>query len=204
MIEVKAKNISKNYGRKRVLRGIHFQFQSTVIGVAGSNGSGKSTLLKILSGLLKPSSGKIQWKINETELSPKEIHSHLGFAAPYVQLYEELTVDENVRFLIDLQKKTINKQIDNLLTEYQLTGLSDSLYGNLSTGQQQRAKLASAMIKNPDVLMLDEPGSNLDGRGKSLVENLVSTMRNQNKMVIIASNQTEELDLCDEIINLNN
>lgn len=204
MVEIQAKNISKNYGRKRVLKDIHFHFQNSIVGIAGSNGSGKSTLLKIMSGLLKPTSGIVTWSIDESELSPKEIHSRLGFAAPYIQLYEELTVEENVRFLIDLQEKLIETSIQTLMDDYQLNGLSNSLFGNLSTGQQQRVKLASAMIKNPDILMLDEPGSNLDEKGKSLVKSLIQSMRQQNRMVIIASNQSDELDLCEQTVNLNN
>lgn len=204
MIEVQAKKVSKNYGRKRVLNEIHFHFQSAVIGIAGANGSGKSTLLKILSGLLKPTSGSIHWNIDGSEHLPKDIHSRLGFAAPYVQLYEELTVEENVRFLIDLQKEPQIENINKLLSEFQLTELSQSLYGNLSTGQQQRAKLASAMIKQPDILMLDEPGSNLDTKGKELIKDLVQSMIEKNGMVIIASNQADELALCEKVINLNN
>ncbi|WP_069130118.1 ABC transporter ATP-binding protein [Rhodohalobacter halophilus] len=203
MIEVQATGISKNYGKKRVLKEIQFQFQSDVIGIAGSNGSGKSTLLKILSGLLKPTSGTILWKLNNAEKTPQQIHPFLGFTAPYVQLYEEFTVEENVRFLIQLQKNSAIEDINKLLSEFQLDGISHSLYGNLSTGQQQRAKLACAMIKDPEILMLDEPGSNLDEHGKSLIRNLTDSMREKNRMVIIASNQGDELDLCNEIINLN-
>lgn len=204
MIEISADNIAKKYDKKRVLTGISFHHQTAVLGIAGSNGSGKSTLLKIISGLLKPTSGEVEWKINGDTLSPKAIIPYIGFSAPYVQLYEELTVDENLRFLVELQKNCVIEDINDLLHRFEIKKLHNSLYGNLSTGQQQRVKLASAVIKKPSILIMDEPGSNLDQNGKSLIKNLVQTFRDSDKMVIIASNQQDELDLCDKTIDLNN
>jgi ABC-type multidrug transport system ATPase subunit len=204
MIELSADNIAKNYGKKRVLNGISFRHQATVLGIAGSNGSGKSTLLKIISGLLKPTSGMIQWKINNDTLPPKAIIPHIGFSAPYIQLYEELTVKENLRFLVELQKNSAIEDINDLMSRFEIKKLQYTLYGNLSTGQQQRVKLASAVIKNPSILIMDEPGSNLDLKGKSLIKNLVQTFRDNGKMVIIASNLQDELNLCDHTIDLNN
>lgn len=204
MIEIKAQNIEKKYGTKRVLTGIGFHYQSSVLGIAGSNGSGKSTLLKMLSGLLKPTSGNIFWKIDGADFSPKAISPYLGFAAPYIQLYEELTVEENLRFLVNLQKNSVKEDINALLSRFEVKKLRNSLYGNLSTGQQQRVKLASTVIKNPSILMLDEPGSNLDEKGKVLIQSLVQSFREDERMVIIASNQTDELDMCDHQIDLNN
>lgn len=204
MIEISADNIAKNYGKKRVLNGISFHHQTAALGIAGANGSGKSTLLKIISGLLKPTSGEVQWKIHEDKLSPKAIIPYIGFSAPYVQLYEELSVEENLRFLVELQKNSALEDINDLLHRFEIKKLQNSLYGNLSTGQQQRVKLASAVIKKPSILIMDEPGSNLDQEGKSLIRNLVQTYRDNNKMVIIASNLQEELDLCDKTIDLNN
>ncbi len=203
MIEISADNIAKKYGRKRVLNGVSFHHHTAVLGIAGSNGSGKSTLLKIISGLLKPSSGEVQWKVKDENLSPKAVIPFIGFSAPYVQLYEELTVEENLRFLAELQKNSAIEDINDLLVRFEIKELQNSLYGNLSTGQQQRVKLASAVIKKPSILIMDEPGSNLDHQGKLLIKNLVQTFRDNGNMVIIASNQQDELDLCDNIIDLN-
>lgn len=202
MIEISAKKIVKNYGPNQVLPGVSFQYRSTVLGIAGSNGSGKSTLLKILSGLLKPTVGSVLWKIDQTDHSPKAIKPYIGFTAPYIQLYEELTVYENVRFLLDLQKISTIKDINILLRRFEISDLSHKLFGNLSTGQQQRVKLATTLIKKPAILILDEPGANLDTRGKILIEDLVDDFRAENKMAVIASNQADELKLCDEILDL--
>jgi len=203
MIILTAESLEKRYGQKLVISGLNFSFKTVVLGIAGSNGSGKSTLLKCLTGLVKPSSGTINWQYRGNNYLPKEIKPFVGFAAPYVQLYEELTVSENLQFLIELQNSAHHMDIDPLLDRFEARKLSDQPYGNLSTGQQQRVKLAAANIKNPPVLILDEPGANLDKDGKAIISALVNRYRDEGKMVIIASNQTDELNLCDEILNLN-
>ena len=78
----------------------------------------------------------------------------------------------------------------------------DRLFKSLSTGQQQRVKLAAALVRNPEILFLDEPGSNLDAKGHHLVQQIVEEQANADKLVIIASNDPSELELCDNIIEL--
>lgn len=203
MINLTAVSLEKRYGQKLVLSGLNFSYKTAVLGIAGSNGSGKSTLLKCLTGLIKPTSGSIHWQFEGREYLPKQIKPLIGFTAPYIQLYEELTVSENLQFLIELQNSAQHMDIDQLLDRFEARKLSAQPYGNLSTGQQQRVKLAAANIKNPPVLILDEPGANLDKDGKDLISALVNRYRDEDKMVIIASNQTDELNLCDEILDLN-
>lgn len=203
MIQLKADSITKRYGQKSVIDGLSFSHWATVLGVSGANGSGKTTLLKCLTGLLKPSSGSVTWQLDDKKLNKTELKSSLGYAAPYIQLYEELTVLENLQFLCELGNNLTTPDLDDHLRHFDASDFSGSYFGNLSTGQQQRAKLAAATVKNPSILVLDEPGSNLDLDGKQLVRKLVSDYASAGKMVIIASNQPDELDLCKEIIDLN-
>lgn len=203
MIKLSAESLDKRYGLNSVLKGLNFSFTTPVLGIAGSNGSGKSTLLKCLTGLLKPSSGTITWHINENSFNPTQIKPFLGYTAPYIELYEELTVYENLHFLCELQNKRNTFDIFTHLSLFDADKFSELSFGNLSTGQQQRVKLAAATIKDPNILILDEPGSNLDRDGKGLVENLIQRFRDRQNMVIIASNQDDELSLCDEILDLN-
>jgi ABC-type multidrug transport system ATPase subunit len=203
MIKLIANSLEKRYGFNSVLHGINFSFSTPILGIAGSNGSGKTTLLKCITGLIKPSSGTVAWQIEGLSLSPKNIKSRLGYSAPYIQLYEELTVYENLHFLCELQNKRNINDIVTHLSLFEADSFSDLAFGNLSTGQQQRVKLAAATIKNPDILILDEPGSNLDSDGKKVVQGLVQRFRDKNKMVIIASNMEDELSLCDETLDLN-
>jgi ABC-type multidrug transport system ATPase subunit len=203
MIHLSVDSLQKRYGNHVVLRDLNFSCNTTILGIAGVNGSGKSTFLKCCTGLAKPTSGSINWTLDQNEITPSDMKLRVGFAAPYIQLYEELTVTENLQFLHDLQNSRGNFNPETILTRFDAEHLAEKLYGNLSTGQQQRVKLASSIIKNPPVLVLDEPGSNLDIAGKQLVEKLVSDCRDDGIMVLLASNQSDELDLCDQILDLN-
>lgn len=203
MIHLQATSLSKFFGRKEVFSGLSFSYETTVLGISGANGSGKSTLLKCLTGLMKPSSGTVNWKVRDADLTLKTLKRHLGFAAPYIQLYEELTAEENLKFLTNLQNGRPAEPVESLLNRFEVKELASRTYGTLSTGQQQRIKLAAAILHSPEILILDEPGSNLDASGQSAVKHLVAEYRDNQKMVLLASNQGSELDLCDEILNLN-
>lgn len=203
MVEINVDSLSKRFGNKEIISDLSFTFPASIIGVAGINGSGKSTLLKCLSGLIKPTSGTIEWRLNGHSVDPVLLRNFLGYVAPYIQLYEELTVSENLKFLIELHDNGHNISISDLLSRFDADKLVSSIYGSLSTGQQQRVKLAASIFHDPDFLILDEPGSNLDRSGKLAVKQLVSQFRSEQKMVLLASNQQDELALCDEIIDLN-
>ena len=203
MIRLKVDNLEKRYGVKTVFTRLTINSNTPVLGIAGVNGSGKSTLLRCLAGLIKPTSGSVKWYINGSDIQKKDIKNHLGFAAPYIQLYEELTVRENLDFIRKVRSLKNLKTITELLIPFGAEKLTDFHYGELSTGQQQRVKLASAILHKPKMLLLDEPGSNLDEAGKKIVADLVNRFKIENRMVVIASNQKEELALCNEIIELN-
>lgn len=202
MILIQAHSLSKRYENNLVFKDLSFETVSPVVGIAGENGAGKSTLLKILAGLLKPASGFIQWKKDGLEWDYTEFKKSLGFLAPYVQLYEELTVYENLAFILKLRNQGCMDKIEGLLSSLDAIQFAHSRYASLSTGQQQRAKLAAALVYEPHVLMMDEPGSNLDAKGKKNVEEIVERYRSTDSMIVIASNLNYELDLCDQVIEL--
>ncbi|MCG2589297.1 ABC transporter ATP-binding protein [Rhodohalobacter sulfatireducens] len=204
MIKLKADNLEKRFGRKTVFTDLSFETGTLVLGIAGANGSGKSTLLKCLAALLKPTSGSVKWTLNDHDIKRTDLKNYLGFAAPYIQLYEELTVRENLEFIQNVRSLSQQKPLSDLLEPLGAKKLLDNHFGELSTGQQQRIKLAAAIIHNPDILLLDEPGSNLDEAGKNIITSLVAQFKNSNRMVVIASNQQYELDHCHEIIELKN
>lgn len=204
MIRLNADNLEKKFGRKTVFSNLSVETNTSVLGIAGMNGAGKSTLLKCLAGLIKPTSGSVRWILDDQEIEQTHLKNHLGFAAPYVQLYEELTVRENLDFILQVRSLKNEKSIEEVLLPFEADNLADLHFGELSTGQQQRIKLAAAVIHEPKILLLDEPGSNLDEAGKIVVKELIGKIGNRNGMVIIASNQKEELEYCNEMIELTN
>lgn len=204
MIHLTVSSLYKNYGAVTALSDISFHATSDIIGVSGHNGSGKSTLLKCLAGILKPTRGEIIWEFDGVMKKKENLLQNLGFSAPYINLYEELTVIENLHFIIEIRNRFNTRKIPEILEYFDCLPFKDSLFGSLSTGQQQRARLAAATLHDPEVLLLDEPGSNLDQKGRNLVKKISEQYRGRNQgMLIIASNQKEELDLCNQIIDLN-
>lgn len=204
MIELEVTSLTKHFGKEHVFSGLNFSSGAAVFGIAGKNGSGKSTLLRCLSGLIKANQGEITWKINDKKLTKSELRRCSGYAAPYIELYEELTVSENLNFILKLRsaKNNYQQNLKETLEEADANHLSDQFYGDLSTGQRQRVKLVSALIHKPNILFLDEPGSNLDSDGRDLINKIVAKYKESNHMVILASNIDQELQLCDQILEL--
>lgn len=205
MIEMQVHQLSHRYDEQTVLKSLSFSWTGEVLGISGSNGSGKSTLIRILGGLLTPTKGSVGWTLGDTTGSPSALRTQIGFAAPYLELYEGLTVRENLRFLCDLRRITpSDEELDHLLDRVQAVRFADRPYGELSTGQRQRAKIGSALLHHPAVLCLDEPGSNLDAGGRQRIADLIVQLRSPDRMILVATNQPDELALCDAALNLSN
>lgn len=203
MFSLKVDNLCKHYGATKVLEDISFSFGTGVMGIGGSNGSGKSTLLKCLAGLLSPTSGTVTWQNEHSTIDEQEFKSQLGYIAPYINLYHELTVQENMELILQLRKTEIPlAEKEELWNRLQLTGLQGKPFGDLSTGQQQRARLACTLSYHPSILFLDEPGANLDKQGRTAIRRILEDFRNQNKVVLLASNDPSELELTDHVFSV--
>jgi ABC-type multidrug transport system ATPase subunit len=203
MITLSVKQLKKSFSPNIIFSDVSFTHQSTALGIAGSNGSGKSTFLKCLSGLLPPSSGNITWKDKGTALNKTALKNKLGYAAPYINLYNELSCHENLEFISKMRHRSHSvKTIDLWISKVGLRHAIDQPFGKLSTGQQQRLRLASALFYDPDILLLDEPGSNLDEEGRDLISEIVTAFDAPEKLIIIASNNPDELSLCERIFSI--
>ncbi|MCH2449994.1 MAG: ABC transporter ATP-binding protein [Gracilimonas sp.] len=201
MISLHVHDLTKKFNRHTIFSALSFEHEKGVLGISGVNGSGKSTLMRSLAFLIRPNSGSIVWKEDGHVMNQEQLKANTGFAAPYINLYSELSVIENLRFLIEASGVSAKENtLLALLERVQIPHLKDQLFGSLSTGQQQRAKLASALIRDPGVLMLDEPGSNLDEKGHELVAQIVKHASETNKLVFLASNDPNEIALCDQIL----
>ena len=203
MLSLEVEQLTKSYNRRSVLSNLSFEHSEGILGISGTNGSGKSTLLKCLAFLLRPKSGAIIWKENSTILSKEDIKPLISFSAPYINLYSELTSFENLEFIQEvtgIEKEP--KLIKEILDFVHMEDFSNQLFKQLSTGQQQRIKLASSLVHNPRILFLDEPGSNLDEKGHELVSKIVHQQKKNGTLVVIASNNPAEIELCDNVIKL--
>jgi len=194
-------NLTKSFGRRLIFKEINYEFKSGLVyGLAGKNGSGKSTLAKILSGIISPTSGKVVHKLNDKVIEPDNLHNHLGFVSPYLVLYDEFSAEENFSHFFKIRGMEVdNERIKSLLNDFGLYDRRNDILKTYSSGMKQRIKTIFALLHSPELLILDEPTSNLDISGK---EKIYETIKKQseNRLIIIASNEESDLSQCSEII----
>ena len=200
---IQSQNVTKSFGRRLIFNDINFNWsEQGIFGISGPNGSGKSTLVKIIAGLIAPSSGKIIHKNSSGEIIPEKLHNHIGFVSPYLVLYEEFSAWENLVICAKIRSVPFNdEKVIHYLSQFLLENRKDDLVKTYSSGMKQRLKFVFALMHSPEVLIFDEPTSNLDEAGKKVVYSIVSEV-GKNRIVIIASNETKDLELCNEVLYL--
>ena len=200
---LKVEGVSKIYGRTLLFENISFSMQpGEVVSITGWNGSGKSTLVRMIAGLITPSAGRIVLTIDGDIISKTSRRKYLGLAAPAISLYEELTGLENLEFFCKVRRGHLDRSNHlELMAWAGLNGQQNKSCGDYSSGMKQRLKLVQALIHSPILLLLDEPGTNLDSEGLKLVARMVQRQR-ETGMTIIASNDKREVQYADRIINL--
>lgn len=204
-INLQCTDLSKNYNGKIIFKNVNISLtQKSSLVINGRNGSGKSTLLKVISHLIRFDKGNIKLKIND-EIIPKEkIYTKIGFLAPYISLYDELTGWENLVFFCDLkvvQKDKKEEELKYLLEKVGLYKRKNDLIRNYSSGMKQRLKLAFAIINNPPLLLMDEPRTNLDEEGISVVYKIAEEQKERG-ILILATNEKEDNELCETRLNI--
>ncbi len=200
---LQAINLSKNFGRRLIFKDINFRIDCCgIMGISGANGAGKSTLVKILAGISSPSSGKIIHKIEDKEIISENLHNHIGFVSPYLVLYEEFSTWENLNYFAEIRAVKFNKEkIEYLLNQLLLFDRKNDLVKTYSSGMKQRLKFIFALMHSPELIILDEPTSNLDQEGKDSVYKIIKE-ESKSAIVIIASNEQSDLSFCSTEIKL--
>jgi len=196
-------SLTKSFGRRLIFKEINFIWERNgIFGISGPNGSGKSTLVKIIAGLISSTKGKIIHKNSYKEIIPEKLHDHIGFVSPYLVLYEEFSAWENLDIFAKIRGIELDEQrVKNLLEEFLIDNRRNDLVKTYSSGMKQRLKFVFALMHLPEVLIFDEPTSNLDEEGKKVVYDIIQD-EGKNRIVIIASNEKSDLEFCDEILYL--
>jgi len=203
MISLEVKDLTKSFGYRKVFEEINFSIKSgKSLVITGRNGSGKTTLLKILAGFLRPSKGEVVISLDGQIRKKEDKRKLLGFVAPDLFLYDELTALENLEFLVRIQGLGFNKaELNKKLEEMGLRGRGDDLVSSYSSGMKQRLKYVFALLNNPRILLLDEPGSNLDEPGIFLLDKIIEEQKKRG-ILVSATNDQRETKYGDEILNL--
>jgi ABC-type multidrug transport system ATPase subunit len=198
-MRLEAKEIGKEYGGRWIFRNVSKQFdRGGIYPVIGHNGSGKSTFIQILSGYVTANEGTLHWIQREGELLVEDWHQHLSISAPYMDLFEEFTVEESVTLHQEFKPLLVDS-VAALLEEIELTDHRNKPLSQLSSGMRQRLKLALAIYSESELLLLDEPCSNLDQRWSEWYAEAVQKMHTQRVTIICSNNQASEIGFATEV-----
>jgi heme exporter protein A len=201
-IVLRAENLTKKFNRKVIFENINFELsQGSSTAITGRNGSGKSTLIKIIANLLSSSSGTLNISENSELVKKENFYRYIGFVSPYLNLYDEFTGKENLEIVADI-RNIGHDNIDNVLKRVGLFDRRNDLLKIYSSGMKQRLKIAFSILHNPQILLLDEPTSNLDTDGVGIVDDIAGEYK-KDRILIIATNDAHEKSLCESEINLN-
>jgi len=201
-IELTAKNLTKKFDRKTIFDNINFSLtRGSSTAITGKNGSGKSTLIKIIANLLTETSGELNLFIKGSKQKKEAVYKYIGFVSPYLNLYDEFTGYENLKLVADIRGMGY-ENIDPVLKRVGLYPRRNDQLKIYSSGMKQRLKIAFSILHNPEVLLLDEPTSNLDLEGVGVIDDIANEYK-INRILIIATNDAHERTLCENEINLN-
>lgn len=199
MIEVL--NLKRKFGDSTAIDNLSLSIgKGESIAILGSNGAGKTTLIKVMSTLLRPTSGTI--KVNGLDITEnaEKIKKQIGVVSHNSFLYEELTARENLEFYSRLYKVSDNKKIDSLLELVNLQFKADDLVGTFSRGMLQRLSIARSLLHEPQVLLLDEPTTGLDVQSKQTFFKMIKEQNKMGKTIVLTTHHLDEAEeLCQKI-----
>lgn len=199
---IQVNQLTKRYNYQIIFKNIDYTFEEgKQYAVLGPNGSGKSTLLKVLSGFLTPSKGSVSYQHQNSQIENSEIYNQINYAAPYIQLIEDFTLDELLEFHFTFRKLLPSINLAEFKNILQLKKVKGKYLNEYSSGMKQRVKLALALLTESYVVLLDEPLTNLDDAGTEWYNYLIEQHLG-NRLIIVASNRKDEYAFCGEQLNI--
>ncbi len=182
-------NVSKLFGSFAALRGVSVELEPGMCYVlVGENGAGKSTLLRILAGLLRPSFGTVKLFGGQ---EPQEARERIGYMSHAPMLYDELTAQENLRYFAKLYPGRQCVEPADVLRQVGLDPALTRTLGQYSQGMRQRTSLARVLLSMPELLLLDEPFSNMDVESATQMVRLLAQFRHGSRTIVITTHQRE-------------
>ncbi len=199
-MQITATGLGKRFQRDWIFRGLTRQFRpGSATAVLGPNGAGKSTLLNTISGQLLPTEGELTYTLAGRPVAVEDLPQHLAYAAPYLELLEELTLLEMLQFHTRFKPLRPGVSLDKLIGLMYLEKSRQQLVREFSSGMKQRLKLALALYADAPLLLLDEPTTNLDATGVAWYQEHIAATR-AGRMVLLSSNVATEYAFCDEVL----
>ena len=203
-MKINLNNVGKRFNHEWVFRAFTYEFISgSSYAITGPNGSGKSTLLQVIAGSTIYNEGNIEFNNEGSSIPSTDIFKYISFAAPYLELIEEMTLTEFLKLHHDLKGWADGISTQAIIELLGLGQSADKQIRYFSSGMKQRLKLAQAIFSKVPVILLDEPITNLDTDGVELYYSLVRDYCKE-KLLIISSNDKNEYEFCNTVIDIRN
>ncbi|MFI1223750.1 MULTISPECIES: ATP-binding cassette domain-containing protein [unclassified Streptomyces] len=202
---IRAEGLTKRFGKKQALAGVDLEAEpGTVLGVLGPNGAGKTTTVRVLSTLLRPDSGRAWMAGHDVLADPEAVRRDLGLSGQYAAVDEKLTGRENLYLVARLYgfgRHAARRRAGQLLSSFDLEAAADLPSRTYSGGMRRRLDLAGALVARPAVVVLDEPTTGLDPRGRADTWQAVRDLVAEGTTVLLTTQYLEEADqLADTIV----
>lgn len=206
MKTLKAQNLAKSYNKRQVVIDVSLEIKSgEIVGLLGPNGAGKTTCFYMIVGLVKHDKGHIM--INDQDLSSMPMHGRaqagVGYLPQEASIFRKLSVKDNILGVLEI-RKDLNKsqriaKMQELLEEFHITHIQDSLGMALSGGERRRVEIARALAMEPDFILLDEPFAGVDPISVSDIKMIIKHLKQKGIGVLITDhNVRETLDICEK------
>ncbi len=199
-------NLCKQYGEKTVLNNINLEvYPGQVIGYIGPNGAGKSTTVKVLTGVIQDYTGQVQVAGKDLRENLMDIKRMIGYVPELAELYDLLTPREYLHFtgtLYGMEANLIEERMVKMLDSFGLSDNIDQRMDSFSKGMRQKVLLASGLLHNPSIVILDEPLSGLDANAVILVKELLQRLKQEGKTIFYCSHMMDVVEKVSDTIVL--
>nr|WP_315279303.1 LPS export ABC transporter ATP-binding protein [uncultured Acinetobacter sp.] len=199
------KHLAKNYNKRWVVKDVSFEMKSgEIVGLLGPNGAGKTTSFYMVVGLVRMDKGEIH--LDQLDLSDLAMHERarkgIGYLPQEASIFRKLTIAENIMAILetrkDLNKQQRQQRLAELLADFKITHIKDSLGMSVSGGERRRAEIARALAADPKFMLLDEPFAGVDPISVGDIKDIIRTLKDRNIGVLITDhNVRETLAICE-------
>ena len=193
------KHLAKNYSKRWVVKDVSFEMQSgQIVGLLGPNGAGKTTSFYMVVGLVRMDKGEIH--LDQQDISDLAMHERarkgIGYLPQEASIFRKLTISENIMAILetrkDLNKAQRKQRLNELLADFKITHIKDSLGMSVSGGERRRAEIARALAADPKFMLLDEPFAGVDPIAVEDIQNIVAKLKDKNIGILITDHNVHE------------
>jgi ABC-type multidrug transport system ATPase subunit len=202
-VKIVLEKAGKKFYNEWIFKNLDLEISSAdSLAVLGPNGSGKSTLLQVISGSVILTQGTIQYSKDGKKIEAEDIFRNIGFASPYLELIEEFTLAEIIDFHFNFKQPLNNISGKEIISITGLESAGKKVFKYFSSGMKQRVRLTLALLSDANIILLDEPCSNLDLGAIQWYRQLVENYTTGKIIIVCSNNQPGEFDFCKRQINM--